>query len=50
MPIPVRDMPPLWRDSALVRKPRVTAAPVVAAAIAALRAQADQLGLVRRRA
>lgn len=48
-PIAVRDMAPLWRDSALVRKPRVAAAPVVAAAIAALRAQAEQLGLVRRR-
>jgi DNA-binding transcriptional LysR family regulator len=46
--IPVRDMAPLWRDCALVRRPRVTAAPVIAATIDALRAQAERLGLVRR--
>lgn len=44
----VRDMAPLSRDSALVRRPRVAAAPVIAATIAALRAQAERLGLVRR--
>jgi LysR family transcriptional regulator, low CO2-responsive transcriptional regulator len=44
----VRDMAPLWRDSALVRRPRVAGAPVIAATIDALRAQAERLGLVRR--
>jgi DNA-binding transcriptional LysR family regulator len=44
----VHDMAPLWRDSALVRKPRVATAPVIAATIDALRAQAVRLGLVRR--
>jgi len=44
----VRDLAPLWRDSALVRKPRVTIAPVITATLGALQAQAEQLGLVRR--
>ena len=46
--ITVRDLAPLWRDSALVRKPRVTIAPVITATLGALQAQAEQLGLVRR--
>jgi len=44
----VRDMAPLWRDSALVRRSRVAAAPVIATTIDALRALAARLGLVRR--
>jgi len=48
--LPVRDMAPLSRDTALVRRPRVASAPVIAATIDALRAQAERLGLVRRAA
>jgi DNA-binding transcriptional LysR family regulator len=44
----VRNMAPLWRDSALVRRPRVAAAPVLAATVDALRAQAERLGLTQR--
>jgi len=47
--IPVRDLPPVSRDTALVRKQRSAGAPpAIAAVIAALCAQAARLGLGRR--
>jgi DNA-binding transcriptional LysR family regulator len=46
--IPVHDLAPVWRDSALVRRARgAPPSAAVAAMIEALRAQADRLGAVR---